>query len=146
MTAISLYTQSLSSLSIGCFISSFLCCTEIPKDGDSELTAEQWCHLSASMCHITCYGDIQQLFPAKSHMQHLSSVTRSFLHHGHYAHHHIHHFWPCGGAVHVRQVSEVTSHAHLRPQQEGPEHVSCNKYISSPVSWWKSPLSLQERE
>lgn len=41
-----------------------LFCTEILKDGDSGLIAEQGCHLSASMCHITCYGDIGLLFTA----------------------------------------------------------------------------------
>lgn len=71
---------SFPFLVIGCFISSFLFCSEILKDGDLGLIAEQGCHLSASMCHITCYGDIGQLFTAnfvthKTYMQHFRSIT-----------------------------------------------------------------------
>ena len=48
--------------------------------------------------------------------------------------------------MHIHQLSQVASHTHLGPQQEGPEHGSCNKYMPTPVSRWKSPLSLQEGE
>lgn len=79
-TAIAFHIQSFPSLATGCIISSFLFCTEILKDGDSGLIAEQGCHLSASTCHITCYGDIGQLCTAlsliKPHMQHLKSFTK----------------------------------------------------------------------